>query len=161
MKRFLKLPRNFRTDVLFQILPLDFKVWLKLENSNNLVKWEARKLRKKVPGDELHCYSFLLKDCLPVEFSYILRRFTAICRVCRVPFYPEHLLMHGVSGISVKEIRQELRNLSQKLLMEKEEKSGNKKVRLSREEILSVNSNFLKSKIKEIDLVLEEYAEKF
>jgi len=45
--------------------------------------------------------------------------------------------------------------------MEKEEKSGNKKVRLSREEILSVNSNFLKSKIMEIDLVLEEYAEKF
>ena len=39
-----------------------------------------------------------------MEFAVLLRKFTAWCKECQRPFYPEHLQEHGVQGINIDEL---------------------------------------------------------
>ena len=90
LRKFLRLPRNFKSEILLQVFPIDFEEWMRIERMNNSLKWECRLQRKKVERENLHKYSMPYKKYLPLEFAYLLKRFTAWCKICQRPFYPEN-----------------------------------------------------------------------
>ena len=92
LKKFFNLPRNFRTDILTEIFPLDFLEWVAIEQGNNDLKWEARRDFSEMPVEGILKSRVFFQRFLPIEFGKLLRKFTAMCK----PFYPEHLEEHGL-----------------------------------------------------------------
>ena len=78
---------------------------------NSEYKWNLRPKRKQVFKINLEKYSVNLKRHLTIEFGHLLKKFTAWCNKCHLPFYPEHLETHGVQRIRIKQIFEDLDNL--------------------------------------------------
>ena len=95
LRKFLKLPRNFKTEILSQVFPIDFSEWIRVENVNSCLKWQFRKERRVVEKEVLTRYSIPYRKYLPLEFACLLKKFIAWCKECQRPFYPEHLEEHG------------------------------------------------------------------
>jgi len=82
LKKFLKLPKSFKTEILDQVYPIDFLEWLQIENHNCRVKWDARALRQGDYNGMLKKYRVPRRKYLPREFRSLLSKFTAWCKVC-------------------------------------------------------------------------------
>ena len=129
LRKFLKLPRNFKTEILSQVFPIDFTEWISVEHRNNCSKWECRKRKRIVEKENLMKYTIPYKKYLPLEFASLLKKFTVWCRECQRPFYPEHLEEHGISRIKIEDLFEDLVQIENKfsIATPKGLKKGNRK----------------------------------
>lgn len=86
LKRFLQLPKNFRSDILEKIFPIDFLRWMDTEWNNNRERWKCREEGAIVDKENLEKYRVLCQKWLPREFGQLLRKFTVYCKVCKKTF---------------------------------------------------------------------------
>jgi len=165
LKKFLKLPRNFRDDVLMQVVPIDFIRWIEVEHENNVRKWNSRLWRLECSKDSLEKFVVLVRRWLPSEFGDLLNRFTAVCGRCRMPFYPEHLEEHVVHGVRVEDAFAKLDQIEGDLLLDKVRLNSSGKnrrmTRLRRQEVMEAFSDYLRNLIERVDKVLNEFAIRF
>ncbi len=160
LRKFLGLPKHFRSDILLQVFPIDFCIWMEVENENNQLKWEARRLRTELEVSK-H-YKIDMNRHLPGAFGALLKSFTSICKVCRVPFYPEHLEEHGLKGVRIEEIYAELDRIKQNLEGPAElENTDEKKKKVRRAELMEAYKSYIETIQKDVNHVLIEYAEVF
>ena len=157
LKKFLKLPKTFRTEVLSQVYPIDFAKWIKIERDNSKTKLDARILREKVCKDNLRKFLVPMRRCLPNEFRTLLKKFTAWCKTCCQPFYPEHLEDHGIRRVRVEELFEDLGVIESELEADLEDGAEKPK----RIDVLSAFSDHFKGILVEVDRVLQEHAEVF
>ena len=157
LKKFLKLPKNFKTEILFQIYPIDFIKWMKIERENSRAKWEARKLKEDVRKDNLKKFTVPFQKYLPAEFRSLIKKFTAWCKTCNKPFYPDHLEDHGIRRIQMNEILEDLKNIEGNL------GTGSTDTRIgpNRIFVISAFSDHFKAILAEVDQVLQEHAKVF
>jgi len=159
LKKFLRLPRNFSSDVLTQIFPIDFIEWVESEHANSTSKWEARLNRCVVKKQELMKYEIPRMRNLPLEFNKLLKYFVAWCDSCEKSFYPEHLSEHGVKRVRIKEMFEDLENIRSKLF--KVVDVNGKPARVCREDIMMAYCRHLQDVIREVEAVLKVHARKF
>ncbi len=161
LKKFIGLPKNFRTDVLTKLFPLDYEEWINIEYENNTAKW-LRRLRYQ-PNTQEGQKKYLTGyyRCLPKEFGMLLKRFTVVCRECQKPFYPEHLADHGVHGLDLEELFKRMDGIKADMLRSSGQDGGmgNRKIRLPRKQLLDKYTSFVMDLIGEIDVVLREFAD--
>ena len=157
LRKFLKLPRNFRTDILDQVFPVNFADWIRSEDWNNCFKWKCRRQRKVVEKDQLIRYSFPCRRFLPKEFAFLLRKFTAWCKECQRPFYPEHLEEHGVQRVRIEDIFEDLRGIEENLTVKMP--NGNRKS--NRKVVVEVFAKHIGKILADVNHVLSTYAEEF
>ncbi len=163
LKKFLKLPRNFRDDILMQAVQIDFGKWIEIEHRNNMKRWTSRQWRLTCEKESLEKYEMSARRWLPLEFGNLLNRFTAFCWKCRRPFYPEHLEEHGVYGVRLEDIFTRLGRIEVEL-----EETNNiggrgerKKTKLKRGDVMGAFAQYLNYLIGQVDEVLNEFAIKF
>ena len=156
LKKFLKLPRNFSTEILNQVVPIDFLEWMEIEKRNNTLKWVCRKQRRMVPKEELGSFSITFIRYLPIEFATLLKCFTAWCRECQKPFYPKHLEEHGIERIDLKDLFEDLKKIEDSVVGE-----GNNRQMGKRRVVIEAFGTFLKSVLVNVNKVLKDYANEF
>ena len=157
LKKFLKFPKNFKTELLMKIYPIDFLKWMKIERENSRVKWLARDMREEVNKDNLRKYKVPFQRYLPVEFRDLIKRFTVWCGSCEKPFYPEHLEAHGISRIRLSEVFEDLKIIVYNLELEWDGE-GNGPGRMA---IIKAFSDHFRRILAEVDRVLQEHAKIF
>ena len=157
LKKFLKLPKSFKTEILDQVYPIDFLEWLQIENHNCRVKSDARALRQGDYNGMLKKYRVPRRKYLPREFRSLLSKFTAWCKVCCQPFYPEHLEDHGVKRIRIDDI--EDLDVIERSLGTDLATGGVREP--SRAEVVDAFTDHFRNILCEVDQVLQEYAEVF
>ena len=135
---------------------------MNVEDSNNMLKWEARKMR---PRDKISKYKIQFRRYLPVEFGLLLRKYTAKSSVCQKSFYSEHFEEHGLNGVSVDEIFKEMdqivQDLEDKIPVVIVKGRTVRARKLSRDEIMCAYSGYLKTLMGRMDAVLDTFVEKF
>jgi len=154
LKKFLRLPNSFSSEVLFQVFPLDFLKWADVEYKNCRIKWEARLNRGLVSVESLERFVIPRVRNLPIEFNKLLKCFVSWCGACQRPFSPEHLEEHGVQGVKMDVLFENLDGIRRSLC----EMRGRKAMR---EEIMEAYSCHLKGILNEVESVLNKYARSF
>ena len=157
LRKFLRLPKNFKTEILGQVFPIDFTEWMKIERENSGLKWEYRRQRKLVDKERLTRFSIPYRKYLPAGFGCLLKKFTAWCKECQKPFYPEHLEEHGIERIRIEHLFEDLKRIEEETTYVTPQ--GRKKS--NRFTIVKAFEAFLGDTLSKVDNILRDYAEDF
>jgi len=110
-----------------------------------------------VEKENLMRYLIPYRKYLPKEFACLLKRFTAWCKECQRPFYPEHLEEQGVNRIRIfKHLFEDLEQTEKDTSINSD---GNGRKKVNRTIVMESFAKYLKKVLCEVDHVLASYAE--
>ena len=114
--------------------------------------------------ESLPKYSIPRRKHLPIEFGNLLKKFTAWCKVCQKPFYPDHLEYHGMRRIQIEAIFEDLEHIRQGLLEGSDSLTNTwkkRKHKVKRETVMGAFSTHIKNILSDVDKILKEFAQDF